>query len=354
MTRRRVVGLFTLAGTAVALPACGSPGGDADTPLPARGRLGSQVQEGSVSRPTPTTVWSFQPRDPDKAPFRLEIAGREFNGTFDSVMYLGYNTAGTGRRVVRSEPAFRWAIEQDYNDGEKRLVESYFEFAHKRYDRHRPPLGPSRRTIMWQFDRETGQIHRFELRGRQFTFSDWDTGTRFASWSKAGLTLGGTLATNQSLALRAPDGYSSSLVMEHGGFSALNISAINRGNVHVAVANQPTLFLFARRMGVGVEDNRAALSAQDAFGADVIVARQGPSTQRGDLFAARDEGGERTYWRVGSAGHMVVGATAAPPDDGLRSGEVGIWLDPGPAAPRVMFKAKDARGEVRVASLALT
>jgi hypothetical protein len=353
MTRRQAAGLFTIAATATALPACASPGeGDPADLRPASGRLGDQAQGGSRGHPTPTTVWSFQPRDPEKAPFRLEIAGRRFNGTFDAVMYLGYNTAGSGARAIDAEPAFRWCIEQDYDDGENRLVESYFEYSHRSYDRRAPPLGPSRRPIMWQFDRETGQNHQFELRGTTFTFSDWDTGRPFASWGKAGLALGGNLPMSQSLTLRAPQEHGSLLIMEHDGRAALAIATAT-DSASVAVGGQPTLFLFRHRMAIGVRDGRAGLTVQDAAGADAIVASQG-DRQRGDLFAARDQSGSTTYWRVGSRGHMLVGSTVAPTDDELNPGEVAMWLDVRTAGSKVMFRAKDADGTITSASVALT
>lgn len=352
MTRRQVAGLFTIAGTAIALPACASSDdGDRADLRPASGRLGDQTQAGSRAHPTPTTVWNFQPRDPGKGPFRLEIAGRRFNGTFDAAMYLGYNTSGSGARAIDAEPAFRWCIEQDYDDGEKHLVESYFEYSHRSYDRRKPPLGPARRALMWQFDRETGQNHQFELRGATFTFSDWDTGTPFASWGKAGLALGGSLPTSQSLKLRAPEEHGSALIMEHDGRTALAIATgTDRGSV--AVGGQPTLFLFRRRMAIGVDDDRAGLTVQDAAGADAIVASQG-RRQRGDLFAARDQDGSTTYWRVGSQGHMIVGRTAPPADDELNPGEVAMWLEARSGSPRVMFRAKDADGTITSATVAL-
>lgn len=350
ITRRQVAGLFTLAGAAVALPACASATEDTDL-RSARGRLGDQTQAGSLRRPTRTAVWNFQPRDPDKAPFRLEIAGRHFNDTFDTVMYLGYNTGGTGRRVVRTEPAFRWCIEQDYNDGARRLVESYFEYSHRSYDRRAPPLGPTRRPIMWQFDRETGQNHQFELRGTTFTFSDWDTGTPFASWGKSGLALGGAAPTSQSLALRAPEEHGSAFIMEHDGRAAIAIST-RTDSALVAVGGHPTVFLFRRRMSIGLEDNRAGLTVQDLAGADAIVARQG-TEQHGDLLAARNQSGSQTYWRIGPQGLMILGETVAPADDKLNPGEVAIWFDPRPSGLKVMFKGKAADGTVGAASMAL-
>lgn len=297
-------------------------------------------------------MWNFQPRDPAKAPFRLEIAGRRFNDTFGTVMYFGYNTGGTGGRVVRTEPAFRWCIEQDYSDGTKRLVESYFEYSHSSYDRRAPPLGPSRRPIMWQFDRETGQNHQFELRGTTFTFSDWDTGTPFATWGKSGLALGGAAPANQSLTLRAPEEHGSAFIMEHDGRAAMVI-ATHTDSATIAVGGHPTVFLFRRRMSVGVQDERAGLTVQDVAGADAIVARRAARDQRGDLFAAHNESGSQTYWRVGPQGLMILGNTVAPSDDELNAGEIAIWLDSRPAGPRLMFKAKAADGAVKAASVAL-
>ena len=55
-----------------------------------------------------------------------------------------------------------------------------------------------------------------------------------------------------------------------------------------------------------------------------------------------------------AAGFVKLAGGAAPPaDDAVAAGEVALWFDPAPAAPKVMFKARDSEGTIRTAEVAL-
>lgn len=82
------------------------------------------VTTGTVPSPTDTKLWSVQPIDTNKAPFKAYMHPQNFSGTIDDVYFWGYNTDDGNN----SEPIARWAIEQDYNDGSgDDKVEAYLE-----------------------------------------------------------------------------------------------------------------------------------------------------------------------------------------------------------------------------------
>lgn len=54
-----------------------------------------------------------------------------------------------------------------------------------------------------------------------------------------------------------------------------------------------------------------------------------------------------------TAGRIATKATVEPPDADLSAGELALWLDPAPGAPKVRFKAKDSDGNVRTAAVDL-
>ena len=55
-----------------------------------------------------------------------------------------------------------------------------------------------------------------------------------------------------------------------------------------------------------------------------------------------------------AAGYVKLAGGAAPPaDDAVAAGEVALWLDPTPAAPKIVFKARDSQGAIRTAEVEL-
>lgn len=90
----------------------------------------TKTQGGTAGAPTPSEVWRFNaPSGDTRGPFGLVVGGALFASTFDRVMYFGYNAADGGGRAVSAEPSFRWVIESDYDDGSKRSMEPYWEWA---------------------------------------------------------------------------------------------------------------------------------------------------------------------------------------------------------------------------------
>jgi hypothetical protein len=55
-----------------------------------------------------------------------------------------------------------------------------------------------------------------------------------------------------------------------------------------------------------------------------------------------------------TAGYLkLAGGAAPPPDDAVAAGEVALWFDPTPTAPKVKFKARDSGGTIRTAEVTL-
>lgn len=133
------------------------------------------AQGGTTGAPEETTVWQFQPRDTAKGPYTWHFHGATFNGTWDTVMYFGYNASGAGGRVNTSEPSFRWAIEQDYEvvEGEHWL-ESYWEYVHSNGL-------TSGRPIFVRINRDDGLMEGFDIRSSGVAFTDWGNDAQFAA-----------------------------------------------------------------------------------------------------------------------------------------------------------------------------
>lgn len=73
-----------------------------------------QTQGGSLAVPADENPQQWQPRDPAKAAFGVNVTGTLFVATIDAVQRIGYNPDDS---VIGAEPRAFEAIEQDYDDG---------------------------------------------------------------------------------------------------------------------------------------------------------------------------------------------------------------------------------------------
>jgi hypothetical protein len=307
-------------------------------------------QAGTTGAPTPKTIWSFQPVDTAKGPFQWVIGGASFNGTWDTVMFLGYNVADGGGNALASEPSFRWCIEQDYNDGSKRLIESYWEY--------RNAAGTvQKRPIMLQFNRATDANEQFELRGTTFTFTDWTAGTAFANWSKSGLSLLAFTGVDQTLAIGAAAGRSSALQMHYNAGVTPAIQWLPSSQTGTIMrVDWDAVFAFYKsgggaRMSIGAEFNDAALTIQDQGGGYALTTRDGPSGQAQDHYRATNAAASTVYSRFNPAGYFMTRKTAAPADGDLANGEGAIWWDATPGTGGFRYKGKASNGTILSGSL---
>jgi hypothetical protein len=113
-------------------------------------------------------------------------------------MYLGYNQANGGGRVVSAEPSFGWVIESDYDDGAKHSIEGYWE-----YQRSASASGASNiRPIFVQINRATGAMS-FELNctaGFSFNTTDGNQ-TKWGQLNSTGLAITPFAGQSASLVL---------------------------------------------------------------------------------------------------------------------------------------------------------
>lgn len=309
------------------------------------------TQEGTLGAPTVTVHGHFQPRDAAKGPFRRVFGGAAFNGTWDTVMYDGYNVGSGGSRELSSEPSFGTAIEQDYEVTEgDHWMEWYLEYRHTDDTGLRP--------IFVRIDRDDGTLEALELSsdvGVAFTYSAvGGSNAQWASIGKTGLYFEGTAAAGTTLSLGTGTGQSSQILMEHGNATALSALTVSASQVSFSVNGNATFNLYDRRAAVGVDSNAAVFTAQDAsFGGDVFVSRAHASGQTGALFAARTSNNSTTYWKINQNGYPVFAKTAAPADGELAAGEMALWFDSTNGAAKLMVKSKQANGTVRTGSVAL-
>lgn len=156
------------------------------------------TQAGTAAAPTPTEVWRFNaPSGDTHGPFNLIIGGAAFQGTFDRVMYLGYNVADGGGLAVAAEPRFSWNVESHYKpDAGSNVMESYFEY----YKRPGASGPTSFRPIFLYMNRDTGAL-QFELNstnGFRFNTTDGNQ-TNWGTFSSQGLGI--TPQTGQSASI---------------------------------------------------------------------------------------------------------------------------------------------------------
>lgn len=310
------------------------------------------LQGGTVGAPAEKMLWRFQPVDTAKAPFTWHIHGASFNGTWDSVMYLGYNASGAGGRVLAAEPSFRFVIEQDYEvTPDVHWLEAYMEWV--------PGSGASApvsgRPLFWRFDRATGTIVGWDLKSKGVDFTHWDNDANvFARISPSGMNLGhANNAGSTSLALIPPAGYGSAFSMAHGGTTALSISTTSSTNVPISIGGSGTMWLFSKRVSIGVEDNSASLTVIGDNGGLGIQTLDGPAGQTGDHYAAKSNDKATTYFRVGPLGYPQIRKVTAIPDAYLATSELALWFDNTNGAGKLMIKAKTADGTVVTGSVAL-
>lgn len=72
------------------------------------------TQGGTIANPTPQTLWTQQPRDPAKGPWRSLICDVVFSGVPDSVHHSGYNCGPVGTAVDPTQHAWIVGVEQNY------------------------------------------------------------------------------------------------------------------------------------------------------------------------------------------------------------------------------------------------
>jgi hypothetical protein len=310
------------------------------------------TQEGTLGAPSVTVHNHLQPRDPAKGPFRRVFGGASFNGTWDTVMYDGYNVGNAGARELSSEPSLGTAIEQDYEVVEgDHWMEWYLEYRHTDDTGLRP--------IFVRIDRDDGTLEALELSsdvGVSFTYSAvGGSNAQWAAIGKTGLYFEGTASAGTTLSLGTGTGQSSQILMEHGNATALSALTVSSSQVTFSVNNNATFYLYDRRAAFGVDTNAAVITGKDAaFGGDVFVARAHASGQTGPLFAARDSANTTTYWKINQNGYPILAKTSAPADGELANGEMAIWFDKTDGAAKLMVKAKQNSGTVRTGSVTLS
>ncbi|MDQ3915627.1 MAG: hypothetical protein M3323_09920 [Actinomycetota bacterium] len=88
--------------------------------------------------------------------------------------------------------------------------------------------------------------------------------------------------------------------------------------------------------------------------ADAPAGVQGPRQLLRLAMAAQDRLVVDSKGNTSASGYLKLAGGAAPPEDAaIAAGEVALWLDPAPQAPKIMFKARDSQGTIRTAQVDL-
>lgn len=89
------------------------------------------TQTGTLSLPTPQTLWKHQPRNPAFARWELLSYGADFSGVWDPILYHGYNlNRDPANPGIDTEPTFSYNLEANYYivSSGKYTAEAYVEF----------------------------------------------------------------------------------------------------------------------------------------------------------------------------------------------------------------------------------
>lgn len=313
----------------------------------------NRTQGGTLAAPTTTEMWRFQPRDPAKAPFAWEISGAEFNGTWDTVMLMGYNVQGAGGRIVSSEPAFYWAIEQDYEPNpDVHWVEAYWHWSH--------PTGGEKRPIFWRFDRSTGDMVGFDIRHNGISFNDWGNDAQVMTIAPKSAFIDqkghASQTTDGGIYLGAQNGKTVSLTM-NGAHGAFQIGSLASNQWYIS-ASGTIMQLSPNRVMIGGSDlgqgGMLTLQVQDAQKGNLhtILCKKIAGQTTSLLGIVSDTGA--WYSRFNVNGYFMTQKTSAPADTELDAGEMALWFDSTSGSAKLMIKAKDLGGTVRTGSVSLT
>ncbi len=303
-----------------------------------------QTQGGTLASPANTEIFRFQPRDPDKGPFGMQMWTANFGGVVDNVMGLGYNIGSGGYPSLSNEPIFRFCIEQHYFDGAKQTVEAYFEWVPKSGQ-----FSDTRRPIFWQFDRDkntsvVGSLAQFALCAEAIVFLRWSDNLQFASFGPGTLSLYPVPNIPTGLALYTPPGKGSAINMQHSGVNTFAISTLATSQAAIAMAGLDLVYFFQQRgMAINVQDNAAALTVRGFSTNAPVVQIKALPNQTADTLQIRDSTGKVGH-RFDKNSYLVTRKTAAPADGDLTPSEAIVWWKDTPGAAGVQWKGKDASG----------
>ena len=180
----------------------------------------TETATGAIGAPDPLTLFSLQPRDPDRAKFRLINHGASFTndlGTaWDDVFTLGYNVAAGGSKEIAAEPSMVWQVETNYySPGGKAWVECFWQYS--------PPNEAfgAIRPIAVNYDRNADTAASANavgmlLSAESFSFVTADGTKKLATIGQNGMELGAPKARNNGLRLIGASGFATYIALDHG------------------------------------------------------------------------------------------------------------------------------------------
>lgn len=300
-------------------------------------------------------------------PLVFKVGGATFSGTYDPVLYVGYNYASTGNPIQAGEPRVGFVTEADYNDGTKRTLEAYVEH-------HNADGTLSARPFFSQVKRDATTAATFQtstaLQGNIISFLGESTApvsavqrfafeqNRLTLFGEAGAPLG-----DPYIRIKSVSGGGSSLRLGHGTTDdSLIIQTEGTTFASLTSGTRRNLTLYNTPNGsngsaisVGdVIDNAAVGTfavANSHVGVKGLVVR-GKASQSGNLLEIQDSA-SAVLSSFTENGYFTTRKTAAPADAELASGELALWFDATNGAAKLMVKAKETGGTVRTATVAL-
>lgn len=363
LTRRGAGKRIVAASAIAAVPALATTRADAAALRPTAYIPASKKQGGTLARPHPEPIWSFQPVDPATGPFRWSVGGSHFNGRWDPVMYFGFNYSPTGEAARAGEPRAAWVIEADYDDGTRRNIEQYCEIASANGElRIRP--------FFFQVKRDATTYDTFmtrsSIQGNPFvvTFPDGDGGTVMLQVFKNTVQLEASDAgAPTTIRARAAEGQTAVIALGFDGADdVFQMYVETPGQSVLRTAGRDILRLYADPVGapgqalcVGAND-ASAVGTFDVSSSHPsvkgLVAR-GRSGQSGNLLEVQDQAAAPLSGFTEN-GYFFTRKQSEIADAELAAGELALWLDATDGAAKLRIKAKQEDGTIRTGEVALT
>jgi hypothetical protein len=290
-------------------------------------------------------------------PMTWSVSVHPFNGTEDPVSYFGYNIGPGGQPIVTGEPYGGIVVEGDYNDGNARAMEMYWE---ARSADNQINLRPSGFVIKRQAATREEFLVGSAHYGNPYQIMAPRTGgdVVIADFRTNRANFFAPLANDNQISVYAAAGKTSRVVLQCSGADVLQLAAIGPNEAVVSVKNQP-LRLYAvngaagAAMALNVDDNNAigtfAVGGASTQSKGVVV--RGRASQSANLVEVQSSSAA-VLSGFNKDGAFFTSVNAAPSSANIANGQLFLWFDS--AQGKLMIKAKDSLGRDRAGSVNLS
>jgi hypothetical protein len=289
-------------------------------------------------------------------PSTWTVSVHPFNGTEDPVTYFGYNIGPGGQPIVSGEPYGGIVIEGDYNDGNARAMEMYWEGRSADNSINLRPSGfVLKRNAATREEFLVSSVHY----GNPFEIWAPRTGgdVAIADFRANRTNLYSPLAADNFLKMYAPQGRTSRVTLQCSAADVLQLAAVGPREAVLSVNNQPVRLYGVNgnagvAMALNVDDNNAigtfAVAGASTASKGVVV--RGRDSQKANLLEVQTSSAV-VRGGFNKDGAFFTAVNSAPADADIANGQCFLWFDA--VTSRLMIKARDVLGRVRAGQVNL-